>query len=112
VPALLKPWRFGWPAFQLWSDKLLRWLVPLFLPLLFSVNLLLLDSDFYRLVLAAQLFFYAAAIVNILLPVHRLWKPLGLPLEFCTFNMASLAALLALSRDWKSVTWETARTRR
>jgi len=112
VSALLKPWRFGWPAFQLWSDKLLRWLVPLFLPLLFSANLLLLDSDFYRLVLAAQLFFYAAAIVNILLPVHRLWKPLGLPLEFCTFNMAALAALLALSRDRKSVTWETARTRR
>jgi glycosyltransferase involved in cell wall biosynthesis len=112
VSALLKPWRFCWPAFQLWSHELLRWLVPLFLLLLFSANLLLLDSDFYRLVLAVQLFFYAAAIVNILLPVHRLWKPLGLPLQFCTLNMATLAALFALSRDWKSVTWQTARTRR
>src|SRR5947209_2924754 len=29
VSDLLKPWKFFWPAFQLWSHKVLRWMVPL-----------------------------------------------------------------------------------
>ena len=31
VSDLLKPWKFAWPAFQLWSHKIMRWMVPLFL---------------------------------------------------------------------------------
>src|SRR6267154_3457075 len=40
VPTLLEPWRFGWVSFQLWSHKILRWLVPFFL-------LTLLGSDLF-----------------------------------------------------------------
>ncbi len=112
VSDLLNPWKFGWPAFQLWSHKVLRWIVPVFLILLFTANLLLLDADFYRFMLAAQLFFYAAAIVNILLPLHHLWKPLGLPLYFCTLNTAALAALVELGRARKYAAWQTVRARR
>ncbi|HEY6305887.1 MAG TPA: glycosyltransferase family 2 protein [Candidatus Angelobacter sp.] len=112
VSDLLKPWKFGWTSFQLWSHKILRWMVPLFLLLLFAVNLLLLDSAFYRIVLAVQLFFYAAAMVNMVLPLHRVWKPLGLPLYFCTLNAAALAAMIEVGRGRKYVTWQTMRARR
>jgi cellulose synthase/poly-beta-1,6-N-acetylglucosamine synthase-like glycosyltransferase len=112
VPDLLQPWTFAWVAFQLWSHKVLRWMAPLFLIVLFVANLALLDLPVYQLVLAAQLFFYAAAIITMLLPLHRLWKPLGLPLYFCTLNAAALAGMVEICRGHKYVTWQTVRSRR
>src|ERR1051325_7246920 len=47
VSDLLKPWKFFWPAFQLWSHKIMRWMVPLFLILLFAANLALIYSSFF-----------------------------------------------------------------
>jgi cellulose synthase/poly-beta-1,6-N-acetylglucosamine synthase-like glycosyltransferase len=112
VSDLLKPWKFAWPAFQLWSHKVLRWMVPLFLIAIFAANLLLLDSPIYRFTLAAQLFLYAAAIVNMLVPLHRKWKPLGIPLFFCTLNAAALVSMIEICRGRKYVTWQTVRARR
>ena len=31
VPELLLPWKYPWIAFQLWSHKISRWSIPLFL---------------------------------------------------------------------------------
>lgn len=112
VSDLLKPWKFAWPAFQLWSHKIMRWMVPLFLIALLAANSLLLDSSFYRFALAVQLFFYAAALLNMLLPLHRQWKPLGIPLFFCTLNAAALVSMLEICRGRKYVTWQTVRARR
>src|SRR6476660_2189032 len=112
VSDLLQPWKFAWPAFQLWSHKVMRWMVPLFLIALFAANLFLLDSPFYRVTLALQLAFYAAALLNMLLPVHRQWKPLGIPLFFCTLNAAALVSMLEICRGRKYVTWQTVRARR
>jgi len=112
VSDLLKPWKFAWPAFQLWSHKIMRWMVPLFLIALLAANGLLLDSSFYRFTLAVQLFFYAAALLNMLLPMHRQWKPLGIPLFFCTLNAAALVSMLEICRGRKYVTWQTVRARR
>ncbi len=112
VSSLLKPWKFAWVAFQLWSHKVLRWMVPLFLIVLLAANLMLLDSPLYRFTLAAQLFFYAAAFLNMLLPLHRRWKPLGLPLFFCTLNAAALVSMVEICRGRKYVTWQTVRARR
>ena len=112
VSDLLKPWKFAWPAFQLWSHKVMRWIVPLFLIALFAGNLMLLDSPFHKATLAAQLLFYAAAIVNMLVPMHRGWKPLGIPLFFCTLNAAALVSMVEICRGRKYVTWQTVRARR
>src|ERR1700704_2352199 len=112
VSDLLQPWKFAWTAFQLWSHKIMRWMVPLFLIVLLAVNFLLIDSVFYRMTLAAQLFFYAAALLNMLLPLHRQWKPLGIPLFFCTLNAAALVSMLEICRGRKYVTWQTVRARR
>lgn len=112
VADLLKPWKFFWPAFQLWSHKVLRWMVPLFLLALLAANLMLMDSPLYRITLAAQLVFYAAAIVNMLAPLHRKWRPLGIPLFFCTLNAAALVSMVEICRGRKYVTWQTVRARR
>ena len=112
VSDLLKPWKFAWPAFQLWSHKIMRWMVPLFLIAIFAASLALIDFRFYRFTLAVQLFFYAAALLNMLLPLHRQWKPLGIPLFFCTLNAAALVSILEICRGRKYVTWQTVRARR
>jgi cellulose synthase/poly-beta-1,6-N-acetylglucosamine synthase-like glycosyltransferase len=112
VSPLLEPWKFGWVSFQLWSHKALRWMVPLMLLLLLAGNVALLSVSFYRWTLAAQLLFYGAAILTALLPLHRLWKPLGLPLFFCTLNAAALVGIIELCRGRKYVTWQTVRARR
>lgn len=112
VADLLKPWKFFWPAFQLWSHKVLRWMVPLFLLVVLAANLFLLDHPVYRVALAVQLAFYAAAIVNMLAPLHRKWKPLGIPLFFCTLNAAALVSMVEICRGRKYVTWQTVRARR
>ena len=112
VSDLLKPWKFAWPAFQLWSHKIMRWMVPLFLIFLLTANVALIDSPFYKFTLAVQLFFYAAALLNILLPLHRQWKPLGIPLFFCTLNAAALVSMFEICRGRKYVTWQTVRARR
>jgi cellulose synthase/poly-beta-1,6-N-acetylglucosamine synthase-like glycosyltransferase len=109
VSDLLKPWKFAWPAFQLWSHKIMRWMVPLFLIAILAANLALIDFRFYRFTLAVQLFFYAAALLNMLLPLHRQWKPLGIPLFFCTLNAAALVSMLEICRGRKYVTWQTVR---
>jgi cellulose synthase/poly-beta-1,6-N-acetylglucosamine synthase-like glycosyltransferase len=112
VSDVLKPWKFAWPAFQLWSHKVLRWMVPLFLVAIFVSNLFLLDSPVFRTLMAAQLAFYAAALLNMMLPLHRAWKPMGIPLFFCTLNAAALFSMIELSRGKKYVTWQTVRARR
>jgi uncharacterized protein (DUF2062 family) len=45
-------------------------------------------------------------------PLHRLWKPLGIPSYFCTLNVAALFSMIELGRGRKYVTWQTVRARR
>jgi cellulose synthase/poly-beta-1,6-N-acetylglucosamine synthase-like glycosyltransferase len=60
--ALLSPFRHGVFAFELWSHKVLRWTVPLFLVAAFVTPLALLDRPFYLMAFAAQALFYAGAL--------------------------------------------------
>lgn len=110
VPALLMPWRFGWVSFQLWSHKILRWLVPFFLLILLGSSLFLWQNPFHRLFLVAQGVFYGITLIALLLPIQRLWKPLGIPLYFCTLNAAAFFSVIEVLRGKKYVVWETVRT--
>jgi cellulose synthase/poly-beta-1,6-N-acetylglucosamine synthase-like glycosyltransferase len=109
VGELLNPAKHGWVSFQLLSHKVLRWLVPLFLLLLFISNAVLWSHSWYGLLFGLQIGFYGFALLAILVPLHRLWKPLGLPLYFCTLNAAALRSIVEVVRGRKYVVWETVR---
>lgn len=109
VPQLLQPWRNGWTSFQLLSHKLLRWMVPVFLILLFAGSAANLNTVPFRLLFAAQALFYAVCVFNLLFPLHRRWKMLGIPLFFCTLNAAALVSMLQVLRGNKFTTWEPIR---
>jgi cellulose synthase/poly-beta-1,6-N-acetylglucosamine synthase-like glycosyltransferase len=110
VPDLLNPAKYGWVSFQLISHKVLRWLVPFFLLLLFAGNAVLANHPWYRILFALQIAFYGFALLTLLIPLHRLWKPLGIPLYFCTLNAAALRSILEVMRGRKYVIWETVRS--
>ena len=110
VPGLLNPVRYRWISVQLLSHKVARWMVPVFLLILLLASILLWNQSGYRWLLAAQLVFYIFATVTLLLPLHRLWKPLGIPLYFCTLNIAALRSMLELVRGRKYSVWETVRS--
>jgi hypothetical protein len=109
VPELLKPWKHPWIAFQLFSHKVLRWLVPIFLLLLLADNVALIRQPHFRTVMVLQLCFYALALLQALVPLHRRWKPLGIPLYFCTLNAAALMGVIELLRGRKHVVWQPVR---
>ena len=110
VPDLLNPAKYGWVSFQLISHKVLRWLVPFFLLLLFASNAVLGNHQWYRTLFALQAAFYGFALLTLLIPLHRMWKPLGVPLYFCTLNAAALRSILEVMRGREYVVWETVRS--
>lgn len=110
VPDLLNPVKYGWVSFQLISHKVLRWMVPFFLLLLLASNAVLWNYPWYGVLLALQIAFYGFAVLTLLIPFHRMWKPLGIPLYFCTLNAAALRSILEVLRGRKYVVWETVRS--
>jgi len=109
VPDLLKPWQYGWIAFQLFSHKILRWLVPVFLLVLLGSNVALRHEHYFRFLLLAQAAFYLLALTQVIVPLHRRWKLLGVPLYFCTLNAAALFSTIELLRGRKYVVWQPVR---
>ncbi|HET8760886.1 MAG TPA: glycosyltransferase family 2 protein [Nitrospiria bacterium] len=107
---LFNPFRYGFVAFQLFSHKLLRWLVPIFLIVLLGASAALAHIPFYRVALVLQLAFYGCALVGWMMEKMRLkMKVFAVPLYFLTVNIASLISLYKTLRGYKAVTWETVR---
>ncbi len=109
VRTLLNPWRSPWTAFQLFSHKIMRWLVPVFLAIILLSNLFLLSRPEYAVLAAVQIAFYSFAWISSAMPLHKRWKPLGLPLFFCTLNAAAALALWQVLRGNRFTTWEPIR---
>lgn len=108
--AILNPFRYVLYAWGLISHKLMRWLVPYFLITLFALNLLILNSTFYRPILVLQIVFYILALLGYLW--QRKSKPpciLGIPFFFCLVNMAALVGMARFVMGEKAGQWEPVR---
>jgi len=107
---ILNPFRFPLYAWGLISHKLLRWLVPYFLIVIFFANLFLLSIPFYLSVFIVQMFFYISSIIGYVWQKKK--KP---PLIFAipfSFSLVNLAALIGVGKSIagkKSGKWETYR---
>lgn len=107
---LFNPFKFPFIAFQLFSHKILRWLIPFFMIGILLSNLFLLDRTFYKITMALQAAFYAMAVIAWLgEKAHLKLKIFSIPLYFSTVNIASLVSLYKTLKGFKAVTWETVR---
>jgi cellulose synthase/poly-beta-1,6-N-acetylglucosamine synthase-like glycosyltransferase len=111
VPELLKPWKHPWIAFQLFSHKILRWMVPIFLLALLADNVLLIHRPYFRALLILQAGFYILAVFQLMVPLHRHWRLLGVPLYFCTLNAAAFVSVVELLRGKRHATWQPVRNK-
>ncbi len=105
--ALLNPFRTGLFAWQLFSHKLCRWLVPLALAVAGLTNLLLVPrGGLYPVLALLQLVFYALAcapFVGRAASLRGIWR---LPCYFVTTNLAIALAWLRYSRGERFVMWQ------
>lgn len=109
--AMLNPLRGGFYSVELFSHKVLRYAVPLFLILIFVSSLALAGgSVFFSLVALAQIGFYAAAALGWLVERagHRS-RLLALPHYFVLANIASLLAFIQFLRGERYARWDTVR---
>ena len=112
---MLNPLRYGFFSFQLFSHKVLRYLVPELLLAIFAsgLSLALLGgaaAPVYRALTLAQLALYLAAAVGWLRQRLGLRLPLvHVPFYFVVVNLAALWALVLYLRGERKVTWTTVR---
>ncbi len=107
---LFNPFNYRFIAFQLFSHKALRWMVPFVLPLLLVSNFFLIGQAFYNICLIIQVIFYLGAALGYLFDRRgKKLKIFALPLYYCVVNSASMVAFFHTIVGKKSVIWETAR---
>jgi cellulose synthase/poly-beta-1,6-N-acetylglucosamine synthase-like glycosyltransferase len=108
---VLNPFRYGFFAIQVWSHKLLRWCIPLFLMLAFATNLILAGKgSYYTGTFFLQITFYMLAWVG-----GRFSGGIGrmrmfyVPYYFSVVNWASLLGIIENFRGNTFVVWDTVR---
>ena len=109
VHQLLLPWRYPWLAFQLWSHKVLRWSIPLFLAALLAGSASLASRPSFRILFAMQAAFYLCALASLLIPPMRRSRLFSLPLYFCTINTAFLIGMINTIRGRNFNVWQPTR---
>ena len=105
---VLNPFRTGFYAVQLWSHKIMRYLVPVFLIAIFITSGFLAPRNvFYALLFVGQVAFYLAALVSWLLEKAGMSiRLLALPQYFVITNLASLIAFVKFISGETYSRWE------
>lgn len=99
--------RFGLFSLQVWSHKVMRWLVPWFLLLLLVASVdLAAESWFYSLMLAGQLAFYALVVGGALSDRLRRFTLVKVPYFFVQVNVAIAHASLAFLAGRRVTVWQ------
>jgi len=108
---MLNPFRSGFYAVELFSHKVLRYAVPLFLILiLFSSLIAAFQSLFFAAIYALQILFYLTAFIGWLLEKRN--AKIGvfaIPLYFVLANLASVLAFFKFLQGENYARWEPIR---
>ena len=104
---VLNPFKYGLFSFQIWSHKVMRWLVPWFmLAALFSSFLLWPVHGVYRLAVVAQVAIYAGIATAYMVPWLRRYLLLRIGYYFVQVNIAIAHATLLFLAGRRMTVWE------
>jgi cellulose synthase/poly-beta-1,6-N-acetylglucosamine synthase-like glycosyltransferase len=109
---LLNPFRYGFYSLELFSHKVLRRLVPVFILVLLGASFFLSTrNNFYLGATVAQILFYVLAAFGYSLRRHRLGrlKFFYIPFFYCLANAAALIAVIRIIRGKKVERWQPQR---
>jgi len=100
---------FSWFAFTFFSHKILRWITPVLMLLVFSLNLLLLDQAIFQLLLGIQILFYGLSYSGWCIRSRsRIPALLYIPMYFSFMNLALFFGLIAFLKRSQGVKWKKA----
>ncbi len=104
---VLNPFAHFFFALQMFSHKVLRWLVPVLLLVVLLVNIPLAADSLYRLLLVLQIIFYGLAVLGNILPerLSRLF-PFYVPAYFCAINFGALLGLVHFLTGRRDRIWQ------
>lgn len=106
-PKFLNPLAYGLFAYQLWSHKIMRWLVPWFLLLALVSSAVLATSHWlYLLALIGQILIYSLALVGLLSTALRASAFIKVPFFFVQANIAIAHATIAFLLGRKITMWQ------
>jgi glycosyltransferase involved in cell wall biosynthesis len=101
---LLNPLKYGFFSWQLFSHKLMRWLVPWFMLAAFTANLVIASKGkFYRIILFLHVLFYILAAMGPAL--SRISSIFKVPYFFVSANRAIAVAWIKYIKGERFVTW-------
>lgn len=106
---LLNPLRAGFFAVELWSHKLVRWLVPVFLVTALAAAGALAARPFYLSVFGLQLLFYVLAGCALWWPRLQGYAVARIPAYFSVVNAAILVAWIKFLRGVRMEVWAPSR---
>ncbi len=109
---LLNVFKYGLFSIELFSHKILRLMIPIFLMALFFLNISIARiSAFYSLFLLAQVSFYVLAFLgNILQGKHKKTNNLlYIPLFFCLTNLSIMQGIVKYFFGHRKAVWEPSR---
>lgn len=110
APQVLNPFRFGLFSYQVWSHKILRWLVPWFLLLLLSTNIAIYHKHWiYSTSLILQVIFYGLAAAGFFVKSLRNVSIVKLSFFFVQANMAIVHATVVFLLGKRMTMWEPSR---
>jgi cellulose synthase/poly-beta-1,6-N-acetylglucosamine synthase-like glycosyltransferase len=103
---MLNPLLYGIFSWELFSHKLMRWLVPYFLIMLFAVNIVLLPRPLYIATFLVQVLLYVLTLAALWKVLHVEKTILGrVPLYFVMANIAILKAWYKYARGVRQEIW-------
>lgn len=106
-PAVLNPAAVGFFAFQVWSHKVMRWLVPWFLVGLAVASVALAGMHwFYGSMTIGQAVFYLAAFAGWIAPRTRRFAAVKVPYFFVQANLAIAHATIVFVLGKRITAWE------
>ena len=104
---VLNPFRFGLFAFQVWGHKVMRWLVPWFMLLLYGGACVLLGEGWvYQAVFGAETIFFLLVIAATLLPSLRARLLFKIPFYFAQVNLAIAHATVLFLLGRRITVWQ------
>jgi len=104
---LLNPFKYRWISLTLFSHKLLRWLIPFFLIIVFICNLFLIDIQLFQFLLVGQIIYYLGALFGLILKEKK--GLFSIPFYFCIINLAALIGVYRAILGEKIPVWQPIR---
>lgn len=105
-PDVLNPFVFGFFALEVWSHKIMRWLVPWFMMALLIISTLLFTAHpLYSLIVVLQLIFYAIVLAGATAPSLRENTIIKICFYFVQVNIAIAHAAVAYLFGKRITSW-------